>query len=132
MGGIALVSVYIYSMVGNILDETKGEFPITPVLAGFTLVAFNFIFSLGHNLKVDPHRVIFSLLFFYCSIFSSVLLPSLCFVYGGLIYAYLLLYYVQILCITDGSNIYLSFMHFTFTLGRNSIIRGSYKIKNCS
>ena len=46
MGGIALVSVYIYSMVGNILDETKGEFPITPVLAGFALVAFNFLFSL--------------------------------------------------------------------------------------
>ena len=41
-----LISVYIYSMVGNILEETKGEFPITPVLAGFTLVAFNFLFSL--------------------------------------------------------------------------------------
>lgn len=46
MGGIVLISVYIYSMIGNILEETNGEFPITPVLGGFTLVAFSFISSL--------------------------------------------------------------------------------------
>ena len=43
LSGIGLLSIYIYSMIGNIAVETEGKFPITPVLGGFILNLSNLV-----------------------------------------------------------------------------------------
>ena len=46
LSGINMYSIYVYSMVNNILVETDGKFPITPVMGGFLLSAANFVFAI--------------------------------------------------------------------------------------
>lgn len=46
LSGVGLLSIYIYSMLGNVTVETKGEFPITPVLGSFLLALGNLLFAI--------------------------------------------------------------------------------------
>ena len=45
LSGINLLSIYVYSMLGNIAVESEGKFQITPVIGGFMLSVANLVFA---------------------------------------------------------------------------------------